>query len=66
MKSYSPEKEPDEYLNCDLKYVISIKPSPKNEEQLKNNVEDHMVMLQGSQDRVKKYFEHEEIQYAAS
>ena len=66
LPSYSPEKNPDEYLNCDLKYGMSIKPSPRNEEQLKNNVQDHMVMLQGSQERVRKYFEHEEIQYAAS
>lgn len=66
LPSYSPEKNPDEYLNCDLKYGMSIKPSPRNEEQLKNNVQDHMVMLQGSQDRVRRYFEHEEIQYAAS
>ena len=66
LPSYSPEKNPDEYLNCDLKYGMSIKPSPRNEEELKNNVENHMVMLQSSQDRVKKYFKHEEIQYAAS
>lgn len=66
LPSYSPEKNPDEYLNCDLKYGMSIKPSPRNEEQLRNNVEDHMVMLQSNQDRVKKYFEHEDIQYAAS
>ena len=66
LPSYSPEKNPDEYLNCDLKYGLSTKPSPRNEEQLKNNVEDHMVMLQMNQDRVKKYFEHEEIRYAAS
>lgn len=66
LPSYSPEKNPDEYLNCDLKYGMSIKPSPRNEEQLKSNVETHMLMLQSNQNRVKKYFEHEEIQYAAS
>ena len=63
---YSPEKNPDEYLNCDLKYGLSIKPSPRNEEQLKDNVEDHMSMLQINQNRVKKYFEHKKIRYAAS
>ncbi|MGL1886257.1 MAG: IS630 family transposase [Reichenbachiella sp.] len=30
LPSYSPEKNPDEYLNCDLKYGLSIQPSPKN------------------------------------
>jgi len=62
---YSPEKNPDEYLNCDLKYGLSEKPSPKNQEQLKNNVENHMVMLQENQQRVKKYFNHKDIKYAA-
>ena len=66
LPSYSPEKNPDEYLNCDLKYGLSIKPSPRNEEQLKDNVEEHMSMLQANQNRVKKYFEHEDIRYAAS
>lgn len=65
LPSYSPEKNPDEYLNCDLKYGLSDTPSPKNEEQLRNNVENHMVMLQGDQERVKKYFNHEDIKYAA-
>jgi transposase len=65
LPSYSPEKNPDEYLNCDLKYGLSDIPSPKNEKQLKNNVENHMKMLQADQERVKKYFNHKEIQYAA-
>ena len=33
LPSYSPEKNPDEYLNCDLKYGLSEKPAPKT----KNN-----------------------------
>lgn len=65
LPSYSPEKNPDEYLNCDLKYGLSIKPSPKNQEQLKKNVENHMNLLQSCNDRVKKYFNHEDIKYAA-
>ena len=64
LPSYSPEKNPDEYLNCDLKYGLSINPSPKNEEQLKDNVENHMKMLQENQERVKKYFNHIDIKYA--
>lgn len=66
LPSYSPEKNPDEYLKYDLKYGLSIKPSLRNKEKLKGNVEDHMSLLQANQNRVKKYFEHEEIRYAAS
>jgi len=65
LPSYSPEKNPDEYLNCDLKYGLSEKPSPKTQEQLKNNLENHMKMLQENEPRVKKYFNHEDIKYAA-
>jgi len=46
LPSYSPEKNPDEYLNCDLKYGLSEKPSPKNEIELKINIENHMLLTQ--------------------
>lgn len=65
LPSYSPEKNPDEYLNCDLKYGLSEKPAPKNQKQLQNNVENHMKMLQKNEQRVKKYFNHKDIKYAA-
>lgn len=65
LPSYSPEKNPDEYLNCDLKYGLSDIPAPKNEKQLKENVENHMKMLQTNNERVKKYFHHPDIRYAA-
>ena len=53
LPSYSPEKNPDEYLYCDLKYGLSEKPAPQNQEQLRNNLQNHMVMLQGNQNRVR-------------
>ena len=65
LPSYSPEKNPDEYLNCDLKYGLSDTPSPRNEKQLRDNVKNHMLMLQADHERVKKYFKHDEIKYAA-
>lgn len=65
LPSYSPEKNPDEYLNCDLKQGLSMKPSPRNQEKLSENLKDHMDMLQNNPQRVKKYFQHEDIQYAA-
>jgi transposase len=65
LPSYSPELNPDEYLNCDLKQGLSDKPAPKNVNQLKTNVENHMNMLQYSPNRVAKYFNHKDIQYAA-
>ena len=65
LPSYSPEKNPDEYLNCDLKQGMSAKPAPKNAEKLKENVENHMNMLQVNPERLMKYFKHQDIKYAA-
>ncbi len=65
LPSYSPERNPDEYLNCDLKYGLSQKVMPKNDEQLKRNVQSHMKLLQRKPYRVAKYFEHMSIKYAA-
>lgn len=65
LPSYSPERNPDEYLNCDLKQGMSAKKSPKNKEILQKNVQDHMDMLSCNPQRIKKYFKHKEIQYAA-
>lgn len=65
LPSYSPERNPDEYLNCDLKYGLAQKVSPKNVEQLRKNVQSHMKLLQKKPDRVVKYFKHDYIKYAA-
>lgn len=65
LPSYSPERNPDEYLNCDLKQGLSAKKSPKNKEALQNNIQSHMDMLQNTPERVAKYFEHKSINYAA-
>lgn len=65
LPAYSPKKNPDEYLNCDLKQGLSAKPAPKNQEKLKENLENHMNMLVENPTRVQKYFNHKDIQYAA-
>lgn len=65
LPSYSPERNPDEYLNCDLKQGLSMKPAPRNQEKLTQNLKEHMELLQSKPYRVKKYFEHQDIKYAA-
>lgn len=65
LPSYSPDRNPDEYLNCDLKYGLSEIPAPKTVEILKENLENHMNMLQKNSERVAKYFHHPSIKYAA-
>lgn len=65
LPSYSPEMNPDEYLNCGLKQGLSDRKSPKNKDILQNNVKRHMDLLANNPERVKKYFKHKSIEYAA-
>jgi hypothetical protein len=65
LPSYSPELNPDEYLNCDLMHGLSHKPAPKSVKELRENVENPMTMLQQTPSRIAKYFKHESIKYAA-
>jgi transposase len=65
LPSYSPELNPDEYLNCDLKDGVHSTASARTQTQLKNKTISHLRMLQKRPQRVRKYFEHEKIAYAA-
>lgn len=65
LPSYSPELNPDEYLNCDLKAGVHSGKPARSKEQLKRKVVSHMRMLQKKPQRVAKYFEHWKISYAA-
>ena len=66
LPSYSPELNPDEYLNNDLKSGIGLKPTPKNDKQMKNNVKSHMMFLQKNPKKVARFFRHKSIKYAAA
>lgn len=65
LPAYSPQHNPDEYLNCDLKQALSNKQAPKEKSTLQNNVRNHMELLQNEPKRVKSYFRHQDIKYAA-
>ena len=65
LPSYSPELNPDEYLNCDLKVGVHSGKPARDKQSLKNKVVSHMRMLQKKPNRVSKYFMHEKIRYAA-
>lgn len=62
---YCPDLNPDEYLNCDLKTNANKKSIPKNKDELKKNTIGFMRSIQKQPERVKKYFLHESINYAA-
>ena len=62
---YTPELNPDEYLNCDLKSMIHSGPAAKTVEELKKVTRSCMLTIQRRPGRVKKYFNHGQIKYAA-
>lgn len=65
LPSYSPELNPDEYLNCDLKAGVHSGSPARNKKQLKTKTISHMRMLQKKPKRVRMYFKHPKIAYAA-
>lgn len=65
LPSYSPQLNPAEYLNCDVKHGVHSKPPTLNLEQLKQRVSSHLHKLQKLPARVRKYFQHPFIAYAA-
>ena len=65
LPSYSPELNPDEYLNCDLKAGVHSGPPARKKADLKKKTISHLRMLQKKPKRVMKYFKHPKILYAA-
>ena len=65
LPSYSPELNPDEYLNCDLKAGVHSGVPARSKKQLKRKAISHLRKLQKLPGRVMKYFRHHKIAYAA-
>ncbi|MEO6697675.1 MAG: IS630 family transposase [Gammaproteobacteria bacterium] len=65
LPSYSPELNPDEMLNADLKQAVTTKAPARTKGQLLKATTRHMRKLQKSPERVKSYFEHAPVKYAA-
>ena len=61
----SPEFNPDECFNCDLKAGVHSGKPARTKEQLKKKVIGHMRMLQRRSALVTKYLKHEKIRHAA-
>ena len=56
LPAYSPELNPDEYLNCDLKAGVHGKPPARSRKELAKRVIGHMRKLQKLPTRVASYF----------
>jgi len=65
LPSYSPELNPEERLNADLKHVIGRKVPMRTKAKLRAAAEDHMAVVAGEPERVKAYFQDPKVKYAA-
>jgi transposase len=66
LPKYAPERNPDEYLNCDIKGNINTDGLPKDREELTGKLHRFMQKLAKLPGRVASYFKHKYIQYAAA
>ncbi|TSJ85553.1 IS630 family transposase [Chitinimonas sp. BJB300] len=65
LPSYSPELNPDERLNADLKHALGSRIQVRTKDKLKQATKAHMEMLENTPERVCSYFEDPRIKYAA-
>lgn len=65
LPSYSPELNPDEYLNCDLKAKIKTDKPTRKKGEMKAKMSKHLKSIQAQPKRIISYFEHNKIAYAA-
>ena len=66
LPKYAPERNPDEYLNCDVKANINTDGLPKDREELQEKLHRFMQRLAKLPARIASYFEHKCIAYAAA
>jgi len=64
LPSYSPELNPDEYLNCHLKDGVHSGVPARTCAQLKAKAISHLRMIQKCPGKVRNYFKHPKIAYA--
>lgn len=65
LPGYSPELNPDEYLNNDVKTNAVGRQRAATEPEMTANLEDYLTDTQGRPDIVRNYFRAPEVRYAA-
>jgi len=61
---YSPEYNPDEYLNSDLKREMSKKPIPKSDQELSSNARSVLKKVQMNPKKIISFFGSKFTKYA--
>ena len=65
LPSYSPELNPDEGVNADLKQAVPRKAPARSKQQLKRAAISHMRSLAKRPKRIRSIFQHRQVRYAA-
>lgn len=65
LPSYSPDLNPDEILNSDLKRAISCKPESRRKGELADHAQAHMRSIQKRPEHIKSFFQKESVRYAS-
>lgn len=65
LPSYSPELNPDEFMNSDLKSQMNASEPTRGGEHLRKKVVSHLKSIQNRPHRVRSYFRAKPVKYAA-
>ncbi|TAG10689.1 MAG: hypothetical protein EAZ42_03220 [Verrucomicrobia bacterium] len=65
LPSYSPDLNPDEYFNCDVKTELAKRPERRIKGKWRESVEGALENIANQPERVVSYFKSRHIQYAA-
>ncbi len=65
LPSYSPELNPDEMANADIKQAVTMLAPARRKLQLVKATTRHLRSVQRQPERIRKYFEHGPVRYAA-
>ena len=65
LPSYSPQLNPEERLNADLKQEMSKRVPVRTKSKLREAATQHMTMLEQTPERVMAYFQDRHVKYAA-
>jgi hypothetical protein len=65
LSSYSSELNPDEMANADIKQAVTKLAPARTKLQLVKATVHHLRSVQRQPERIRKYFEHDPVRYAA-
>jgi transposase len=65
LPAYSPDLNPDEHLNADLKQGVGARAPSRSKKHLAKAAEHHLTMIRDTPSRIREYFKDPAIAYAA-